>query len=100
MAFIQLGVTLNLKESSIGHYVIDLISGCADSTGDKTTRENAGGSGKRSRNESVEVSEGAVDNSEFSNLICGSEKVTVIDVSKPRVSLVVVDCEQHFCGQG
>ena len=31
---------------------------------------------------------------EFSNLICGSEKVTIIDVDKPRVSLVEVDCEK------
>ena len=56
------------------------------------TRENASGSGKR--NESGKDSEDAVDKSEFSNLICGSEKVTVIDVSKPRVSLVGVDCEK------
>ena len=32
---------------------------------------------------------------EFSNLICGSEKVTIIDADKPRVSLVEVDCEKH-----
>ena len=95
--------------------MIDLISGCADSATDESTRENASGSGKRSRNESGKDSEDAIDNSEFSNLICGSEKVTVIDVGKPRVSLVGVGlreilpamddwkiCErqQHFCGQG
>ena len=74
--------------------MIDLISGSADSTTDESTRENASGSGKRSRNESGKDSEDTVDNSEFSNLICGSEKVTVIDVSKPRVSLVGVDCEK------
>ena len=74
-------------------------------------RESASGSGKRSRNESGKDSEDAIDNSEFSNLICGSEKVTVIDVSKPRVIggsglreiLPPMDnwkyCE-HFCGQG
>ena len=32
---------------------------------------------------------------EFSNLICGSQKVTIIDVDKPRVSLVEVDCEKY-----
>ena len=60
----------------------------------KSKRENAGGSGKRSWNEFGKDSENAVDNSEFSNLICGSKKVTVIDVSKPRVSWVRVDCEK------
>ena len=46
VTFSELGVTLNLEESATGHHVIDLISGCADSTTDETTRENAGGSGK------------------------------------------------------
>ena len=92
--FNKLGVTLNLEESATGHYVIDLISGCADSTTDESTREHASSSGKRSRNESWNDSEDAVGNSEFSNLICRSEKVTVIDLSKPRVSLVGVDCEK------
>ena len=32
----------------------------------------------------MEVSEDAVESREFSNLICGSEKVTVIDEGKPR----------------
>ena len=81
VTFSKLGVTLNLEESATGRTVIDLISGCADSTTDESTRENAGVSGQRSRNESVKVSEDAVDDSEFLNLICGSEKVTVIDVS-------------------
>ena len=94
MTFNKLGVTLNLEESATGHYVIDLISGCADSTTDESTRVNASGSEKRSRDESGKDSEDAVGNSEFSNLICGSETVTVIDVSKPRVSLVGVDCER------
>ena len=49
---------------------------------------------KPSRNESGRDSEDTVDNSEFSNLIFGSEKATVIDASKPRVSLVGVDCEK------
>ena len=94
VTFGKLGVTLNLEESATGRIVIDLISVCADSTNDETMRENAGGSGKRSRTESVKVSEDAVDNREFSNLICGSEKVTVIDVSKQRATLVGVDCEK------
>ena len=91
MTFSKLRVTLSLEQSATGQHVIDLISGCADSTTDERTPENAGGSGKCSRNETVEVSEDAVDSSEFSNLICGSGNVTVIDVSKPRVSLVGVD---------
>ena len=74
MTFSELGVTLNLEESATSHHVIDLMSGCADSITDETTPGNAGGPGKRSRNESVKVSEDAVDNSEFSNLICGSDE--------------------------
>ena len=85
---------LNLEESATGHSVIDLISGCAGSITDESTREKASGSGKRSRNESGKDSQDTVETSEFSNLICGSEQVTVIDVSKPRVSLVGVDCEK------
>ena len=73
--------------------MIDRISGCADSTTDESKRENASGSGKRSRNESGKYSD-AIENSEFSILVCCSEKVTVIDVSKPRVTLVVVECEK------
>ena len=86
VTFNKLGVTLNLEEPATGHYVIDLISRCAGSTTDESTRENASGSGKRSRNESGKDSEDTVETSEFSNLISGSEKVTVIDVSKGRVS--------------
>ena len=56
VTFNKLGVTLNLEESATGHYVIDLIYGCAESITDESTRENAGGSGKRSRNESGEES--------------------------------------------
>ena len=48
VTFNKLGVTLNLEESATGHYVIHLISGCADSTTDESTRENASGSGKQS----------------------------------------------------
>ena len=74
VTFNKLGVTLNLEESATGHDVFDLISGCADSTADESTRENSSGSGKRSRNVSGKDSEDAIDNSEFSNLVCGSEK--------------------------
>ena len=34
------------------------------------------------------------ENSQFSNLLCGSERVIVIDVNKRRISLVGADCEQ------
>ena len=86
--FSNLGVALNLEESATGDYVIDLISARAASTTEETTRQNAGGSGKRSRNGSGKDSEDAVDNSEFSSCICGSEKLTFINVIKPRVSFV------------
>ena len=56
VTFNKLGVTQNLEESATGHYVIDLIYGCAASIADESTRENAGGSGKRSRDESGEES--------------------------------------------
>ena len=88
VTFNKLGVTLNLEESATGHSVIDLVSGRAGSITDESTLENASGSGKRSRNESGKDSEDTAETREFSNLICGSEKVTVIDVSKPRVSPV------------
>ena len=39
VTFNKLGVTLNLEESATGHNVIDLISGCADSSTDESTRE-------------------------------------------------------------
>ena len=84
----RMGAVLDLEQGQVTFNkldVIDLISGCADLTTDESTRENARGSGKHSRNESGKDSEDEVDNSEFSNLICGSEKVTVIAVSKPRV---------------
>ena len=35
-----------------------------------------------------------MENSEFSNLLCGSERGTVIEMNKPRISLVRADCEQ------
>ena len=67
MTFNKLGVTLNLEESAIGHNAIDLISECAGSITDESTRDNASGSGKRSRNESGKDSEDTVETSEFSN---------------------------------
>ena len=50
VTFNKLGVTLNLEQSATGHHVVDLISGCAGSITDESTRENVSGSGKRSRN--------------------------------------------------
>ena len=49
---------------------------------------------RRLREASFTDSETAVETREFSNLTCGSEKVTIIDVDRPRVSLVGVDCEK------
>ena len=84
MTFNKLGVTLNLEDSATGHHVIDLIL-------DALTRLQMSQRGKMqaalenvNRNESGKDSEDAIDNSEFSNLICGSENVTVT----ARVSLV------------
>ena len=86
MTFNKLGVTMNLGESSTGHYVIDLISDCETPT-------IAPGSVIKHSEESVQKPGINVENSEFSNLLCGSERVTVIDVNKPRISLVGADCE-------
>ena len=83
-----------MEESAAGHYVIGLIQGCADLIADDSARGKTSGSVRRSRNESVKDSETTVETREFPNLICASEKVTVIDVSKPRVPLVWVDCEK------
>ena len=61
----------------------------------KTQREGkASGSVRRPRDASVKDSETTVETKEFSSLICGSEKVTIIDVDNPRVSQVGVDCEK------
>ena len=87
VTFIKLGVTMNVGESSTGHYVIDLISDCE-------TLTMAPGSVIEHSEESVKDPEIIIENSEFSNLLCGSERVTVIDVSKPQISLVGADCEQ------
>ena len=94
MTFNKLGVTLDLEESATGHYVIDLIPGCADLISDDTARENVHGPVRHLRGASVKDSEASAETGELSNLICGSEKVTIIDVDKPRVSLVKVDCEK------
>ena len=74
VTFNKLGVTLNLEESANGHYVIDLIQGCADLIVDDSARGKTSGSVRRSRNESVKDSEATVETKEFSNLFCGSEK--------------------------
>ena len=87
VTFNELGVTMNLGEPSTGHYVIDLISDCE-------TLTIAPGSLIRHSEESVQEPGINVENSEFSNLLCGSERVTVIDVDKPRISLAGADCEQ------
>ena len=83
----KLDVTMNLGESSTGHYVIDLISDCE-------TLTIAPGFVIKHSEESVQAPEINIENSEFSNLLCGSERVTVTDVNKPRISLVRADCEQ------
>ena len=51
---------------------------------------------RRLRGASVKDSGTSAETREFSNLMCGSERVTIIDVDKPRVSLVGADCEK-FC---
>ena len=94
VTFNKLGVTLDLRESATVHHVIDLILGCADLISYDAARENSHGAVRRLRGASVKDSETSAETREFSNLICGSEKVTVIDVDKPRVSLVGVDCEK------
>ena len=63
---------------------------------DDTARENAHSSVRRLRGASVKDSGTSAETREFSNLMCGSERVTIIDVDKPRVSLVGADCEK-FC---
>ena len=68
--------------------MIDLIPGCADLIADDSAQGRASGSVRRPRDASVKDSETAVETREFSNLFCGSEKVTIIDVDKPRVPLV------------
>ena len=88
MIFNKSGVTLDLEESATGHHVIDLIPGCADLISDDTARENVHGPVRRLRGASVKDSETSAETRKFSNLFCGSEKVTIIDVDKPRVSLV------------
>ena len=51
-------------------------------------RENVHGLVRRLRGASVKDSETSPETCEFSNLICGSEQVAIIDADKPRVSLV------------
>ena len=71
VTFNKLGVTLDLEESATGHYVIDLIPGCADLISDDTAREHEHGPVRRLRGASVKDSEASAETKEFSNLICG-----------------------------
>ena len=87
VTFKKLDVTMNLGESSTGHCVIDLISDCG-------TLTIAPGSVIKHSEEFVQDPGINIENSEFSNLLWGSERVTLIDVNKPRISLVGSDCGQ------
>ena len=91
VTFNKLGVTMNLGESSTGHHVTDLISDCE-------TLTIAPGSVIKHSEESVQDPGINIENSELSNLLCGSKRVTVFDVNKHRISLVGADCEQS-CGR-
>ena len=64
------------------------------------SRENVHGPLRRSRGASVKDSETSAETMEFSNLICGSEKVTIIDVDKPRVSLVEWGIVRNLAADG
>ena len=94
LTFNKFGGTLDLEESATGHCVIDLIPGCADLTSDDAAQVNVHGPVRLPRGASVKDSATSVETREFSNLLCGSENVTIIDVDKPRVSLVEVDFEK------
>ena len=89
----RMGAVLDLGKGQVtfnklGHYFIDLISDCE-------TMTIAPGSVIKHSEESLQDPGINIENSEFSNLLCGSERVTVIDVNKPRISLVVgADCDQ------
>ena len=83
-----------MEEPETGHYVINLIPDCVDPISDGMALENAPGSVRRHRGATAKDSGTLAENREFSNMICGSEKVTIIVVDKPRVSLVGVDCEK------
>ena len=71
VTFNKLGVTMNVGESSTGHYVIVLISDCE-------TLTIAPHSVIKHSDEPVQDLGIIIENSEFSNLLCGSERVTVI----------------------
>ena len=87
VTFKKLGVTMNLGESSTGHYVTGLISDCE-------TLTIAPGSVIKHSEEPVQDPGILIENREFSNLLCGLERVTVVDVNKHRVSLMGADCGQ------
>ena len=88
MTFNKFGVTLHLEESATDNYVIDLIPGCVDLISDDTTRENVYGLVRRLQDESVKDSGTSAEFREFSILIFGPEKVTIIDVDKLRIPFV------------
>ena len=85
---------MDLGESEADRSVINLIPDCADPISDGMVLENAPGSVRHHRGATAKDSGTLAENREFSNLICSSEKVTIIDVEKPRVSLVEVNCEK------
>ena len=66
----------------------DLIPDCVDPISDDMELENSSGSVRSHRGATAKDSRIHGENMEFSILICGSEKLTIIDVDKPRVSLV------------
>ena len=96
VTFNKLGVTMDLGESETGHYVNNLIPDCVDPIPDGMTLANALGSVMRNLGATAKDSGTLAENMEFSTLICGSEKVTIIDVDKPRVSLAGVDSEKSY----
>ena len=84
VTFNKLGVTMDLGKSSTGHFVIDLISDCERLT---IAPESVMKHSEELEND-LEIT---LKKNEFSNLLCGSERVTVIDASD---FLVGADCEQ------
>ena len=93
VTFKKLGVTMDLGESTTGHHEIDLIPDCVDPISDGMALENAPGSVRRHRGATAKDSGTPAENREFLNLLCGSEKVTIIDVDKPRFFWWGADCE-------
>ena len=80
MTLKKLGSTMDLGESLTNHYVVDLITACV-------TPNNVPGSPRRNLEATAKDSRIPFVRREFSSLLCGSDKVTIIDVDRPRVSL-------------